>query len=74
MLNGVKIMVGLGGASQVAEVRVNGRLHEAASAALEAMDWPRTAKMNVRHLFLLLVHPEDMHFGGDEDEASETSG
>ena len=58
-LNGVRLMLGQGGAYQTAEVRINGRLHEAAGQALLAMDWPRTEKMNVAHLFLLLVHREE---------------
>lgn len=58
-INGIRLMLGQGGASQIAEVRVNGRLHEAAGRALLAMDWPRTEHMNVAHTFLLLLHPED---------------
>jgi Family of unknown function (DUF6348) len=56
-LNGIRLMLGQGGAAQTAEVRVNGRLHAPAAMALAAMDWPRTERMNVAHLFLLLVHP-----------------
>jgi hypothetical protein len=57
-LNGIRIMVGGGGDFETAEVRINGRPHDAATAALLGMDWPRTAEMTVGHVFLLLVHPE----------------
>ena len=58
-LNGVRLFVGQGGESVSCEVRINGRRHEPASAALAAMDWPRSEKMSVARTFLLLVHPEE---------------
>jgi hypothetical protein len=70
MLNGIKILVGQGGDFQTTEVRINGRFHEAASAALGAMDWPRTKQMNVGHLFLLLVHPAEWDGAADTAEAA----
>ena len=58
-LNGVRLFVGQGGDFKSCEVRINGVLHELSSAALAAMDWPRTEKMSTARVFLLLVHPEE---------------
>lgn len=68
--NGIRLMVGQGGDFQTAEVRVNGRLHEEAGRALLAMDWPRTAKMSVAHLFILLLHREEPETAAGESETA----
>ena len=55
-LNGIRLFIGQSSTFQSIEVKVNGRLHEKASAALAAMDWPRTEKMTTAKTFLLLAH------------------
>lgn len=57
-LNGIRLLQGYGSGLRSAEVRINGRPNEDAAAALDAMDWPRTEKFGIAHLFLLLVHPD----------------
>jgi len=58
-LNGVRMLVGQGGDFTECEVRVNGRRHAASSAALAALDWPRTDHFGLARTFVLLVGPDD---------------
>ncbi len=59
-LSGMKIFFGsLGDGGSVAEVRVNGQRHDAASDALLAMDWPRPATVGVVRSYVVLVAHED---------------
>ncbi|WP_203913007.1 DUF6348 family protein [Rhizocola hellebori] len=57
-LNGVRMLVGQGGDFTECEVRINGRRHEPSSAALAALDWPRTSQFGLARTFVLLVGPE----------------
>jgi hypothetical protein len=59
-LNGVRLFVGQGANFVGCEVKINGRLHEESTAALAALDWPRTEEPSGASTFLLLVHPADM--------------
>lgn len=54
-LNGVRMLVGQGGDFTECEIRINGRRHEASSAALAALDWPRTDGFELARTFILLV-------------------
>jgi len=58
-LNGVRLFVGQSATYSECEVKVNGRLHAEATAALTGMNWPRTEQMSAARTFLLLVHPAD---------------
>jgi hypothetical protein len=58
-LNGVRLYVGQGRDYQSCEVKINGHLDDASTAALSAMSWPRTVRMSGARVFLLLVHPSD---------------
>jgi hypothetical protein len=58
-LNGVRLFIGQEGDYEDCEVKVNGDLHEPSTAALAAMNWPRTARMSTAKVFLLLVHPQE---------------
>lgn len=58
-LNGIRIFIGQGGDYENCEVKINGMLHEPSTAALTAMNWPRTTQMSTAKVFLLLVHPEE---------------
>ncbi|MFC9327845.1 DUF6348 family protein [Kitasatospora sp. NPDC057015] len=53
-LNGVKLFLGGRAGDDVAEVRVNGEVSEAASAALRELDWPRGERLCWARLFVLL--------------------
>ena len=55
LLNGVKLFLGGRAGDDVAEVRVNGEVSEAASAALRALDWPRGERLAWARLFTLLL-------------------
>lgn len=57
-LNGVRMLVGQGGDYSECEVRINGRRHEPSTAALAALDWPRTERFSLARTFVLLVSPE----------------
>lgn len=57
-LNGVKLFLGGKSGDDVAEVRVNGEVSEAASAALRALDWPRGERLCWARLFVLLTAPD----------------
>jgi hypothetical protein len=58
-LIGVKIFLGGRAGQETAEVRVDGEVHEQASKALLALDWPRvTDGAAYARTFVLLVHPE----------------
>ncbi|MGF1428182.1 DUF6348 family protein [Kitasatospora sp. LaBMicrA B282] len=54
-LNGVKLFFGGRAGDEVAEVRVNGTVAPAASAALRALDWPRGERFCWARLFVLLA-------------------
>ncbi|GAA1982373.1 DUF6348 family protein [Kitasatospora viridis] len=54
-LNGVKLFFGGRAGDEVAEVRVNGEVSPAASAALAALDWPRAERFCWARLFVLLA-------------------
>ncbi|MGW4893942.1 DUF6348 family protein [Kitasatospora sp. NPDC004240] len=54
-LNGVKLFLGGKAGDDVAEVRVNGEVSEAASAALRALDWPRGERLCWARLFAVLT-------------------
>ncbi|MFB7620725.1 DUF6348 family protein [Kitasatospora sp. NPDC056181] len=56
--NGVKLFLGGKAGDDVAEVRVNGEVSEAASAALRALDWPRGERLCWARLFVLLTARE----------------
>ncbi|GAA1890000.1 DUF6348 family protein [Asanoa iriomotensis] len=58
-LNGLRMLVGQGGDFVECEVRINGRRHEPSTAALAALDWPRTEKFGLARTFVLLVGPDD---------------
>jgi hypothetical protein len=58
-LNGIRLFVGQGGRIESCEVKINGRLHGPSTAALSAMNWPRSKRMSTAKVFLLLVHPAD---------------
>ncbi|MFJ2781479.1 MULTISPECIES: DUF6348 family protein [unclassified Kitasatospora] len=66
-LHGVKLFLGGKSGDDVAEVRVNGEVSEAASAALRALDWPRGERLCWARLFVLLAAP------GAADPGPETS-
>lgn len=57
-VNGIRMLVGQGGDFTECEVRVNGRRHEPSSAALAALDWPRTDHFGLARTFVLLVGPD----------------
>jgi hypothetical protein len=57
--NGVRIFIGQGGDFEACEVKINGIRHESSTAALAAMNWPRTERMTTAKAFLLLVHPAE---------------
>jgi hypothetical protein len=58
-LNGIKLLIGSGPRLNVAEVRVNRRVSEPASAALLSLGWPRFAQAGAYlKSFVLLVHPD----------------
>ncbi|MGC4936896.1 DUF6348 family protein [Kribbella sp. DT2] len=55
-LIGIKVFFGGREGSETAEVRVNGEVHDTASAALTELDWPRPAEdLSYARTFLLLV-------------------
>jgi len=56
-LNGIRLFVANTGHADIAEVRVNGRLHPAGTAALAQMPWPRRTHWANAQTFVLLVHP-----------------
>ncbi|MFG3049363.1 DUF6348 family protein [Kitasatospora sp. NPDC048239] len=60
-LNGVKLFLGGKAGDDVAEVRVNGEVCEAASTALRALDWPRGERLCWARLFVLLTAPDAPH-------------
>ncbi|MEV6976802.1 DUF6348 family protein [Kitasatospora sp. NPDC093806] len=53
--HGVKLFLGGKAGDDVAEVRVDGEVSEAASAALRALDWPRGERLCWARLFVLLT-------------------
>jgi hypothetical protein len=53
-LNGVKLLFGGPAGGETAEVRVNGEIHEGASAALRELPWPRTGNPTFAKTFLLV--------------------
>ncbi|MDH6131593.1 hypothetical protein P3T37_000967 [Kitasatospora sp. MAA4] len=55
LLNGVKVFLGGRAGDEVAEVRVNGTVAQAASQALGALDWPRSERFCWARLFILLT-------------------
>jgi Family of unknown function (DUF6348) len=57
-LNCVRLLVGQGADFTECEVRINGRRHEPATAALAELDWPRTERFGLARTFVLLVGPE----------------
>jgi hypothetical protein len=57
-VNGIRMLVGQGGDVTECEVRINGRRHEPSSAALAALDWPRTEQFGLARTFVLLVGPD----------------
>lgn len=54
-LNGVKILCGGDRDTEMAEVRVNGEVHEQASAILRGLDWPRGAEFAYARTYLLVL-------------------
>jgi len=46
------------GAQETAEVRVDGEIHEGASAALLALDWPRMEPPGFLRVFVIALHVE----------------
>ncbi|MET8703208.1 DUF6348 family protein [Kitasatospora sp. NPDC004723] len=57
--HGVKLFLGGRSGDDVAEVRVDGEVNEAASAALRALDWPRGERLCWARLFVLLTAHEE---------------
>lgn len=55
MLNGVKLLFG-SAQDDIAEVRVNGVVHEAASRRLKLMKWPRASEAAFARCYWLFVH------------------
>ncbi|MFB6894535.1 DUF6348 family protein [Kitasatospora sp. NPDC056327] len=53
--HGVKLFLGGRSGDDVAEVRIDGEVSEAASAALRALDWPRGERLCWARLFVLLT-------------------
>jgi hypothetical protein len=59
-LTGIKIFFGNHNGQEIAEVCVNGRVSEAASQALLALDWPRRDVGGAyARTFVLLVHADE---------------
>lgn len=59
-LVGVKLFFGGGQGSEVAEVRVGGVCHDAASEALAELGWPRPERgFSYARTFVLLVHQDE---------------
>ncbi|GHH64488.1 hypothetical protein GCM10018781_15690 [Kitasatospora indigofera] len=59
-VHGVKLFLGGKAGDDVAEVRVDGEVSEAASAALRALDWPRGERLCWARLFVLLSTAEGL--------------
>ncbi|MEV4063229.1 DUF6348 family protein [Nonomuraea dietziae] len=57
-INGVKILCGGDQETEIAEVRVNGEVHEEASAILLRLGWPRLPEFAYARTYLLVL-PED---------------
>ncbi|MEV6284518.1 DUF6348 family protein [Kribbella sp. NPDC051770] len=58
-LIGIKVFFGGRAGSETAEVRVNGEVHETASAAIAELDWPRPQDdLSYARTYLLLVHTQ----------------
>jgi hypothetical protein len=58
-LNGVRIFIGGVTGNDFAEVRVNGRVHRAASRELYELPWPRADKPATLSTYVLAVHRTD---------------
>jgi hypothetical protein len=58
-LNGVKLFIASNAGNPIAEIRINGRVHRAASDALLALDWPRPVRFTAARTFILLVHRDE---------------
>ncbi|MFI6320177.1 DUF6348 family protein [Nonomuraea sp. NPDC050556] len=58
-INGMKILFGGDLESEMAEVRINGEVHEEASAALLRLDWPREASFTYARTYVLVLPEED---------------
>lgn len=56
-LHGVKFLLGAFGEESIAEVRIDGVRHDACSAALLELPWPRERKC-VARFFVLFIHNE----------------
>ena len=56
-LHGVKFLLGAFDDQSVAEVRIDGVCHDACSAALLELPWPKAGKRIVR-MFVAFIHPE----------------
>ncbi|MFD0633661.1 DUF6348 family protein [Catenulispora yoronensis] len=64
-LNTLRMFIGSDADTELAEVRVNGQLHDELSARLLGMDWPRSARMTTARTYVLLI-PERGEPAGDE--------
>jgi hypothetical protein len=53
--HGLKIFFG---GDDVAEVRLNGERHDAATATLAGLNWPRLGPAGFVRSYVVLVHPE----------------
>ncbi len=58
-LMGVKVLFGGTAGDETCEVRVDGRVSEAAGARLSGLPWPRPARAAFARAFFLLVHREE---------------
>ncbi|AUG77228.1 hypothetical protein CFP65_2394 [Kitasatospora sp. MMS16-BH015] len=58
-MHGVKLFLGGRAGEDVAEVRVDGEVSEAASAALRTLPWPRGERLCWARLFVLLARDQD---------------
>lgn len=56
-MNGIKLYVGGTAGSSFAEVRINGEVSEAASAALLALPWPRSNGLTFARTYLIALPP-----------------
>ncbi len=71
-INGIKILFGSRAGEEVCEVRVNGRISPAATAALASLPWPRLPVRALCRTFVLLARREGADgFGAARPSAAE---
>jgi hypothetical protein len=52
----VRLFLGGNGTEEVAEVQINGHIHQVASEALASLDWPRPEGLGYVRAFVLALH------------------